>query len=163
MSSTRASGPIWARPEPGGRRPRFTRQQIAAVALAIADAEGFGAVSMRRVAAELGAGTMTLYYYVRSKDELLDLMDCALMADVLIPDGGLPTCGRDGRLLPLAGRRHSRRSRGGPGPCSCGIPGRCCRCARLGWDRTRCGTSSSRSPRWRMRRWTWPAGSSCSP
>jgi len=95
MSSTRASGPIWARPEPGGRRPRFTRRQIAAVALAIADAEGFGAVSMRRIAAELGAGTMTLYYYVRSKDELLDLMDEAIMGEVLIPDGELPSGWRE--------------------------------------------------------------------
>jgi len=104
MSSTRASGPIWARPEPGGRRPRFTRQQIAAVALAIADAEGFGAVSMRRVAAELGAGTMTLYYYVRSKDELLDLMDDAIMAEVLIPDGELPTSGWREALSEIARR-----------------------------------------------------------
>ena len=60
------------RPEPGARRPRHTREQIAAAALAIADAEGFEAVSMRRVAAELGAGTMTLYHYVRTKDELVD-------------------------------------------------------------------------------------------
>jgi AcrR family transcriptional regulator len=50
---------------------------------------------MRRVAAELGAGTMTLYYYVRSKDELVDLIDDAIMAEVLIPDGELPSGWRE--------------------------------------------------------------------
>ncbi len=82
---------IWTRPEPGTRRPKFTRDQIATSALAIADTEGFAAVSMRRVAAELGAGTMTLYYYVRTKDELVALMDDALMAEVLVPDDELPS------------------------------------------------------------------------
>jgi AcrR family transcriptional regulator len=78
--------PIWARPEPGQRRPRYTREQIAAAALAIADSEGFDAVSMRRVAAELGSGTMTLYYYVRTKDDLVALMDDAIMGSVLLPE-----------------------------------------------------------------------------
>src|SRR6476469_7755923 len=81
---------IWTRPEPGTRRPKFTRDQLAAAALAIADAEGFTAVSMRRIAADLGAGTMTLYHYVRTKDELVALMDDAIMAEVLIPPGELP-------------------------------------------------------------------------
>jgi len=80
---------IWTRPEPGSRRPKFTREQIASTALAIADAEGFAAVSMRRIATELGAGTMTLYYYVRTKDELVALMDDAIMTEVLVEE--LPT------------------------------------------------------------------------
>lgn len=58
---------------------------IAAAALAIADAEGFAAVSMRRVANELGVGTMSLYYYVKSKAELISAMDDALMAEVVVP------------------------------------------------------------------------------
>jgi AcrR family transcriptional regulator len=91
VSSPRNPIPIWARPEPGSRRPRFTREQIAAAALAIADAEGFEAVSMRRVAAELGAGTMTLYHYVSNKDDLVALMDDALIGESLIPDAELPT------------------------------------------------------------------------
>jgi AcrR family transcriptional regulator len=86
----REAGPVWARPEPGARRARFTREQIAEAALKIADTEGFDAVSMRRVAAELGAGTMTLYHYVRTKDELLALMDNAIMGELLVPDGELP-------------------------------------------------------------------------
>jgi AcrR family transcriptional regulator len=91
VAQERDNAPIWARPEPGARRPRFSREQIAAAALAIADAEGFAAVSMRRIASELGAGTMTLYHYVRTKDDLVALMDDALMAEALIPDDELPT------------------------------------------------------------------------
>jgi AcrR family transcriptional regulator len=45
-----------------------------ASAIAVADAEGLDAVSMRRVAAELGVGTMSLYRYVPGEYELLDLM-----------------------------------------------------------------------------------------
>ena len=52
----------------------------------IADAEGFDAVSMRRIAAELDAGTMTLYHYVRTKDELLTLVIDAVMGEVVVPD-----------------------------------------------------------------------------
>lgn len=90
MSSEKGHDLIWSRPEPGERRPRFSRQQIAATALAIADAEGFEAVSMRRIAAELGAGTMTLYHYVRNKEELVALMDDAHIAESLVPEGELP-------------------------------------------------------------------------
>jgi AcrR family transcriptional regulator len=77
------SNKIWAQPPPGVRKPRFTRAQIAAAALEIADQEGFEALSMRKIADALGAGTMTLYYYVRTKDDLLTLMDDALMAEVV--------------------------------------------------------------------------------
>lgn len=90
MASADDSTFIWTRPERGARRPKFTRDQIASTALAIADAEGFAAVSMRRIAAELGAGTMTLYYYVRTKDELVALMDDAIMTEVLIPEDEFP-------------------------------------------------------------------------
>ncbi len=72
------------------RRAGYTREQIAATAIAIADADGFEAVSMRRVARELGAGTMTLYHYVRTKDDLVTLMDDALMGEILVPDDELP-------------------------------------------------------------------------
>ncbi len=82
---------VWTRIEPGRRRPRFTREEIATVALGIADAEGLEAVSMRRIATELGAGTMTLYHYVRTKDELLALVTDAVMQEVVVPpDEPLP-------------------------------------------------------------------------
>jgi AcrR family transcriptional regulator len=64
---------------------QLNKTGIAVAALAIADAEGFAAVSMRRVAQELGVGTMSLYYYAKSKAELISAMDDALMAEVLVP------------------------------------------------------------------------------
>ncbi|MFE0463776.1 TetR/AcrR family transcriptional regulator [Kitasatospora sp. NPDC058965] len=67
---------IWLRPERAGRgpRPAHSRDSIAAAAVSLADAEGLDAVTMRRIAAELGAGTMSLYNYVPKKEQLLDLM-----------------------------------------------------------------------------------------
>ena len=78
---------VWTRAERSMRKPRFNRDDIAAAAIRIADAEGFDAVSMRRLAAELDAGTMTLYHYVRTKDELLTLVFDALMGEVVVPAG----------------------------------------------------------------------------
>ncbi|MFC4531942.1 TetR/AcrR family transcriptional regulator C-terminal domain-containing protein [Sphaerisporangium dianthi] len=69
----RARGSVWAR-EAGKRRPALTREAIVEAAMAIADTEGLAAVSMRRVAAELGARTMTLYSHIERKEDLLDLM-----------------------------------------------------------------------------------------
>lgn len=80
---------VWFRQEPASRRPAHTRADIARAAVEIADAEGFDAVSMRRVAQRLGAGTMTLYHYVRNKDELITLMSDAVMAEVLVPEDEL--------------------------------------------------------------------------
>jgi AcrR family transcriptional regulator len=67
------------------QKPRLSREKIATVALAIADQEGFEAVSMRRVAQELKVGTMSLYYYVKTKDDLVAVMDDALMSEAILP------------------------------------------------------------------------------
>ncbi|MEU8964016.1 TetR/AcrR family transcriptional regulator [Streptomyces sp. NPDC048491] len=74
---------IWARPERAGRgpRPAFSRADIAAAAVRIADTEGIDALSMRRVAAELGCGTMSLYNYVPRKEDLYELMVDAVSAE----------------------------------------------------------------------------------
>lgn len=64
---------------------RLSRQKIAAVAFAIADKEGLEAVSMRRLARELEVGTMSLYYYVKTKDDLIAAMDDALMGEIVLP------------------------------------------------------------------------------
>lgn len=90
-----SSDPIWLRPEPGGRKPSLTREKIAAAALEIADTEGFDAVSMRNVARSLGVGTMSLYHYIRTKDDLIALMDDRLMAEIVLPDDELPDHWRD--------------------------------------------------------------------
>ena len=62
------------------RRPALTRESIADTALAMVDRDGVDALSMRRLADELGVGTMTLYGYFRSKEELLDaVMDASVI------------------------------------------------------------------------------------
>lgn len=78
---------IWLRPERTGRgpKPAHSRDSIAAAAITIADAEGLDAVSMRRVAAALGAGTMSLYNYVPKKEHLLDLMLDAACGEYRLP------------------------------------------------------------------------------
>ncbi|MFC0629009.1 TetR/AcrR family transcriptional regulator [Kribbella deserti] len=62
-----------------GPKPSLTVEDITRTAIAIADAEGLAAVSMARVAADLGNSTMALYRYVKSKDELLTLMSDAAL------------------------------------------------------------------------------------
>jgi AcrR family transcriptional regulator len=77
--------PIWAEPQRGRRRPSVTREQIAETALWLADHDGIEAVSLRRIAGELGVGTMTLYHYVRTKDDLYELMGDTIMGELLVP------------------------------------------------------------------------------
>jgi AcrR family transcriptional regulator len=102
--------PIWARPEPSGRRAPQSRADIANAAIAVADAEGIDAVSMRRVARELGLGTMSLYHYVRGKDELLDLMSDAILGGQLVDDAELRKGWRAGlRAIAFATRANFER------------------------------------------------------
>nr|WP_119293953.1 TetR/AcrR family transcriptional regulator C-terminal domain-containing protein [Streptomyces sp. YIM 130001] len=64
-----------------GPKPGLTLERIVAAAVALAEAEGLGAVSMGRVAKELGASTMSLYRYVDTKGELYLLMQDAASDD----------------------------------------------------------------------------------
>jgi AcrR family transcriptional regulator len=67
---------LWGRRERGqrGPKPGLTIESIVEAAIGLADAEGLDAVSMARVAKELGFTTMSLYRYVTGKEELLQLM-----------------------------------------------------------------------------------------
>ena len=56
---------------PARRTAPLTRDEILAAALAIVDAEGFAALSMRRLARELGVEAMSIYHHVRDKRALL--------------------------------------------------------------------------------------------
>jgi DNA-binding transcriptional regulator YhcF (GntR family) len=87
----------WVRAVPGSgtvvgdrtpRKPPLGRDRLVRAAIALADAEGRGALSMRRLAAELGVGPMALYRHVPDKDELL-----RLMADTAFGAEGLPEPG----------------------------------------------------------------------
>jgi AcrR family transcriptional regulator len=68
--------PIWTRPERGtrGPAPTHSRNTIVVAAIALADADGLSAVSMRAVAAALGTSAGSLYRYLSSREDLLDLM-----------------------------------------------------------------------------------------
>src|SRR5688572_6354769 len=82
---------LWGGLERGSRGPKpgLTLEKIVDTAIRVADADGIDAVSMRRLARELGVGTMSLYRYVPGKEELLALMLDRVSADtVLRPDDG---------------------------------------------------------------------------
>ncbi|WP_328329407.1 MULTISPECIES: TetR/AcrR family transcriptional regulator [unclassified Streptomyces] len=67
---------LWERIDAPAPTPRasLSSRQIADAAVRIADAEGLAAVTMRRLATELGVAPMAAYRYVSGKDELLELM-----------------------------------------------------------------------------------------
>ena len=78
---------IWMRPEsrPVGRPAERSRAEITTAAILLADQEGLEPVSMRRVAAALGTGAASLYRYVSTRDDLLDLMVDAVAAEYALP------------------------------------------------------------------------------
>lgn len=67
-------------------RARFTISEIAAAALEIVDRDGLAGLSMRSLAAALGTGPMTLYNYVKDRDELSELVAEAVIAGVKVPE-----------------------------------------------------------------------------
>ena len=89
----------------------LTRERIVLAATAVADKEGLGALSMRRVAVELDVATMSLYRHVRGKEDLL-----TAMIDSAFAEWRPPATGND-RQDPLAGRP------AGSGGSSFGTPG----------------------------------------
>jgi len=88
-------GLVWDRvPKEKPRRERPTRDAVVAAAVALADAEGLEAVSIRRVAAALGTRPMGLYAFFDRKDDLIDLMADAVLAATVLP--ALPGGWREG-------------------------------------------------------------------
>jgi AcrR family transcriptional regulator len=78
---------VWDAPVPSGNRGGgLTREAIVAAAIAVADAEGLDAVSIRRVAGDLGVRPMSLYTHIASKDDLLDLMVNEVIAEAIVPE-----------------------------------------------------------------------------
>jgi AcrR family transcriptional regulator len=78
---------LWGVAGPGrrGPKPRHSVDEVVQAAIALADAEGLAALSMRRVAEALGVSPMSLYTYVPSKAELMDLMLDRVAAEVAAP------------------------------------------------------------------------------
>lgn len=75
-------------PAPKSRGPKqgLTVERIVQAGIDIADADGLAALSMRRVADRLGVGTMSLYTYVPSKAELVDVMFDRAVGSVARPE-----------------------------------------------------------------------------
>lgn len=72
------------------KRKPLTRQDVLKAALAIVDADGLAALSMRRLAHDLGVEAMSLYYHVANKDDLLGGIAETVMTSMEIPEP-LPT------------------------------------------------------------------------
>ncbi|MFE7563272.1 TetR/AcrR family transcriptional regulator [Kitasatospora sp. NPDC057500] len=84
---------LWRAPEaprPGrsGPKPGLSVDAIVLAGIAVADAEGPAALSMRAVGERLGRTAMALYTYVPGKAELLDLMHDRVLAELPSPSGG---------------------------------------------------------------------------
>lgn len=66
-------------------RPPLCRERILCAAVRVVDAEGLGALTMRRLANDLGVGTMSLYTYVPNKEDLLDGVIGTVLSEICIP------------------------------------------------------------------------------
>lgn len=88
LDETSPAPSIWERmaSSPPVHRPVLTHALIAEAALRIADAEGIAAVSMRRLATELGVSSMTCYRYVSGKDDVIELMLDTVRRGMLLDD-----------------------------------------------------------------------------
>ncbi len=80
--------PPWRLAPRRARQPRqpLTREAIVGAAVGILDAEGLDAINMRRVAAELDTGAGSLYWHIRDKDELFELLFDHVVAEICLPE-----------------------------------------------------------------------------
>ena len=88
---TAARGPsIWTRPERSARgpAPEHSRAEIAAAGIRLADARGLSAVTMRSAAAAIGTAPASLYRYVATRDELVELMADQVYGEISGPGPG---------------------------------------------------------------------------
>lgn len=97
---------LWRTPQPSDRRPgpksSLDVDRIVATAVRLADAEGLSALSMRRVATDLGVGTMTLYGHVPGKGELVDLMLDSVLGELYPEEQALTAGGWRSRVEAVA-------------------------------------------------------------
>jgi AcrR family transcriptional regulator len=77
--------PPWHRAQPPPRAP-ITREAIVEAALAVLNKEGLEGLSMRRVADELGTGAASLYWHVRNKEELFQLIFDRVIREMVLPE-----------------------------------------------------------------------------
>jgi AcrR family transcriptional regulator len=77
--------PWWTPRKSAAPRRSLSRESIVAAALKVLRAEGIDALSMRRVATELGTGAASLYAHVAHKEELLDLVLDEVLGEIPVP------------------------------------------------------------------------------
>ncbi|MEO5874688.1 MAG: TetR/AcrR family transcriptional regulator [Streptosporangiaceae bacterium] len=84
MGESKVEAVIWARePKPArGPQPAYSLDQISDAAIRIADSDGLDALTMRRLAAEIGAGVMSLYRYVSGRTDIIDLMSDRVLREI---------------------------------------------------------------------------------
>ncbi|MGD9480809.1 TetR/AcrR family transcriptional regulator [Shinella sp. G-2] len=73
MAAKRSKGSQPAEPPRSAHEPALTRERIVTTAIELLDAHGVGGLTMRRLADQLGAGAMSLYWHVGNKEEVFDL------------------------------------------------------------------------------------------
>jgi AcrR family transcriptional regulator len=108
----------------GSRRPGLSRERVLQGAVAVADARGIAALTIRSLAEELNVKPMSVYHYVKSKDEILDGIVDLVFGEIELPVVGgdwRTEIGRRARSAREVLRRHRwaiplLESRTSPGP-----------------------------------------------
>ena len=88
VTSAELEPPWWRPPKGQVRRQRqpLSRDAIVDAALAILDADGVDALTIRRLGQELGTGAASLYWHIAGKDELCELVYDRIMGEIALPD-----------------------------------------------------------------------------
>ena len=95
---------VWLRDDQRERKPRLSLERIVDAAIDLLDVEGVDGFSMRRLAARLDAGTMSLYEYVRTREDVLDLALDAVWTEITLDEP-------EGAGWQVAVTRHLQQSR----------------------------------------------------
>ncbi|WP_433007501.1 TetR/AcrR family transcriptional regulator C-terminal domain-containing protein [Kribbella sp. CA-294648] len=90
---------IWTRSRAAApARKTLNRSEIVKVAIELLDEEGLAGLSVRKLAAKLASGATSLYWYVETKDDLIDLVIDEIWGEIDVPDPALAGW-RNGALL----------------------------------------------------------------
>jgi AcrR family transcriptional regulator len=86
---------VWTRPRRGREQPALSQDQIVSEAIALLDAEGIEALSMRKLGTRLDAGATSLYRHVANRDELIELVVDAVYGEIQVPAATDPAAWRE--------------------------------------------------------------------
>ncbi|MFD7321467.1 TetR/AcrR family transcriptional regulator C-terminal domain-containing protein [Streptomyces sp. NPDC059875] len=81
---------VWARQQAASEQPALSRAAIVREAIAMLDADGIDALSMRKLGARLNAGATSLYRHVATKDELMELAVDEVFGEIAVPPADSP-------------------------------------------------------------------------